>query len=86
MPTAFSPNGDSKNDIFRPILNNVKILEFSVYNRWGQRVFVTYSNEIGWDGTFNGGPCDLGTYFYKVRYQVLDREPALLKGDVTLIK
>jgi gliding motility-associated-like protein len=86
MPSAFSPNGDNKNDYFRPILNNVEVLEFSVYNRWGQRIFVTFSNEQGWDGRFNGEPCDMGVYFYKLRYRVLNREPNLLKGDMTLIR
>lgn len=86
MPSAFTPNNDGKNDIFRPILNNVNIQEFSIYNRWGQRVFVTFSNETGWDGTFNGRPCDLGTYFYKLRYRILGRDPVLLKGDVTLVR
>jgi gliding motility-associated-like protein len=86
VPSAFSPNGDDKNDIFRPISRHLEILEFSVYNRFGQRVFVTSNNRDGWDGTFNGKLCDVGTYFYQVRYRVLQREPGLLKGDVTLLR
>lgn len=86
MPSAFSPNGDGTNDFFRPILNNVDILECSVYNRWGERVFVSFNNENSWDGTFKGKRCDVGTYFYKIRYRVINREPSLLKGDVTLIR
>jgi gliding motility-associated-like protein len=61
-------------------------MEFSVYNRYGQRVFVAFDNKKGWDGTFNGDKCDLGTYFYLVRYRILERDPVLLKGDVTLVR
>jgi gliding motility-associated-like protein len=86
LPTAFTPNGDNKNDIFRPIMNNADIDNFSVFNRYGQRVFVTTREDEGWDGTFNGSRCDLGTYFYVLRYHILDREPIMLKGDVTLMR
>ncbi len=87
LPTAFTPNGDGKNDIIRPIgtLGRFKDYSLSIYNRWGQRVF--YSQDIydGWNGTFNGIKQDLGTYFYMLSY-TLERNKKVLKGDFQLIR
>ncbi|HEY9177671.1 MAG TPA: gliding motility-associated C-terminal domain-containing protein, partial [Flavipsychrobacter sp.] len=42
VPSAFSPNGDGKNDIFKVTnLSFQRIMEFRVFNRWGQEVFNT---------------------------------------------
>ncbi|MEI9933769.1 MAG: T9SS type B sorting domain-containing protein [Ferruginibacter sp.] len=55
--TAFTPNGDGLNDVFKPILLGMKSLSlFNVYNRWGQLVFSTSASDKGWDGTLNGQP------------------------------
>ncbi|MBK7434169.1 MAG: gliding motility-associated C-terminal domain-containing protein [Chitinophagaceae bacterium] len=66
VPTAFSPNGDGKNDIFRPILIGMKSMDvFRVYNRWGQLLYSGSGNEgNGWDGTFGGRPQDAATYVW----------------------
>jgi gliding motility-associated-like protein len=85
VPSAFSPNGDGKNDFFHAVSRNVNILELAVYNRFGQRVFIGEKTQ-SWDGTFGGKPCDVGTYFYFIRYQILNRQERLLEGDVTLIR
>ena len=86
IPSAFSPNGDSKNDVFKPVARHVTIMNFAVYNRYGQRLFISSDARHGWDGTFHGKPCDLDVYFYTVRYSILNRDPKMLKGDVTLIR
>ena len=57
-----------------------------MYNRYGQRLFVSYDQLSGWDGRFRGEPCDLGVYFWKLRYRVMEREEVMLKGDVTLVR
>ncbi len=51
-PTAFSPNGDNKNDVFRPLLKDIIIdsYEMYVYDRWGELVFETKDYLQGWDG------------------------------------
>jgi gliding motility-associated-like protein len=86
VPTAFSPNGDNKNDFFHAVGYNVDIMELAIYNRYGQRVFVTFDGKQGWDGTFGGKPCDLGSYYYFIRYRILENQPKILKGDVSLIR
>ena len=70
MPGAFSPNGDGKNDVFRiPPSLNIKLLGFSIYNRWGQRMFFTANSEEGWNGMINGSPQPVGAYVWEIEYE-----------------
>ncbi|MBA3829136.1 MAG: gliding motility-associated C-terminal domain-containing protein [Taibaiella sp.] len=87
VPSGFSPNGDGRNDVLRPVLIGYKSIKaFNVYNRWGQMVY--HTNEIGegWDGTFYGKKEEIGTYYWML--QLTDRlgKDAFLKGDVTLLR
>ncbi len=88
IPSAFTPNGDGLNDIFRVgNLKYQKLVEFSVYNRWGQLVYNnTWDPSQGWDGTFEGAKQDMGVY----NYIIILADPAgnniVYKGDVTLIR
>ena len=62
VPSAFTPNNDGNNDLFR--IKNFsfqKIFEFSVFNRWGQEIFMATDNR-GWDGTWKGVPQDMDVY------------------------
>lgn len=87
LPNAFTPNGDGNNDIFRLAIQDerVKLEDFSVYNRYGQRVFFTRDVQEGWNGLYNGTIADLGTYFYLVHYKIGVKKYKL-KGDVTLLR
>ena len=88
IPTAFTPNGDGNNDIFR-IANtkDTKLVEFSIFNRWGQVVYNnTWNIRQGWDGTFNGMPADMGVYQYYIILARPNGENKIYKGDVTLIR
>ena len=88
MPNAFTPNGDGKNDQFRiPAATPQKITRFSVYNRWGQPLFVTADSGIGWDGTFNGQPQPAGTYVWEIEFEdILTGRKARAGGTVELIR
>ena len=68
VPNAFTPNNDGINDCFG-ITNwgNVKLKEFSIYNRWGQRVFDTRNPSDCWNGTFHGEMQDTGGYVYVIK-------------------
>ncbi|MCP4442458.1 MAG: T9SS type B sorting domain-containing protein [Aureispira sp.] len=89
VPDAFTPNEDSKNDLFRPIgLDATDIIEFKVYNRWGQLMYDgdELAND-GWDGTFNNKPQPRDVYIYVLRFKERgDEEETLMKGPVTLIR
>lgn len=87
LPNAFSPNGDGINDeIF--ILNHSvsKLLEYSIYNRWGQQVFTTTDLNAGWDGTINGKEAELGTYAFVIRAIDLSGSELLKNGNITLVR
>ncbi len=88
IPNAFSPNGDGQNDAFQIVnITNQQLKELSIYNKFGQRVFHTLRPGQGWDGTFNGMPCDIGTYYYLFRYTLPGKEEEYsLKGDVLLLR
>jgi gliding motility-associated-like protein len=67
FPNGFSPNGDGPNDTW--ILDFIEFFpdcEVSVFNRWGQPVFYSKGYDIPWDGTFDGNPVTVGTYYYVI--------------------
>ena len=87
MPGAFTPNHDGLNDVFRPRGNGIQILFFAIYNRFGQLVFSSHSNNAGWNGLFNGYPQDAGTYVYQVQYQCSNSDKIWQQqGTVVLVK
>jgi len=88
VPTAFTPNGDGRNDLLYP-LNALKAddLLFRVYNRYGQQVFVTRDWTKRWDGTMNGKPLSTGIYVWMLSY--IDRDSnkrMFLKGTTLLLR
>ncbi|BAV06271.1 gliding motility-associated C-terminal domain-containing protein [Filimonas lacunae] len=87
MPTAFTPDHDGKNDVFRPVFSGkVSQYRFSVYNRYGQQVFTSTQLNQGWDGTFKGSYSDMNVYVWVCQYQ-LDGGPLQVeKGTVTLLR
>jgi gliding motility-associated-like protein len=86
MPNAFTPNGDQKNDLFRiPPNTFISLKEFSIYDRWGARVFSSRDISKGWDGNFNGTPCVAGTYVYIVSGSD-ENGNIFQKGTVLLIR
>lgn len=90
VPSAFSPNGDGLNDVFRPVLWGQKgrILHFMVFNRWGACLYHYQDNseEFGWDGTYMGKKVDLGVYFYKIEAQLSNNKKFTQQGDVTVVR
>ncbi len=89
VPSAFTPNGDGINDCLK--LNYwgaVSNFEFSIYNRWGQRVFYTTSRDVCWDGTFNGTPQPPGAFIYQIKASSPCSASGYVfrKGTVTLIR
>jgi gliding motility-associated-like protein len=87
IPSAFSPNGDGKNDRFGALsADALKGYRMQVYNRFGQLVFVSYNPNSKWNGTFNGVPADIGVYFYTFSCECYQGDQLEKKGDVTLIR
>jgi gliding motility-associated-like protein len=87
VPTAFTPNGDGKNDRVRPIAAGMLRIEyFNVYNRWGQLVFSTQMDGHGWDGTIAGKPQGTEVFTWAVKAVDFTGKPYFQKGTVTLIR
>ncbi len=91
LPNAFSPNGDGENDKFFVIdLGIEDLLEFRIFNRWGELIFETSDINEGWDGTYRGKEQEMGTYIYYVRAETMQyrdvKEIVELQGDVTLVR
>ena len=87
MPNAFTPNGDTKNEVLRPILLGMRTLHFfRVYNRNGQLIFSTTQKNDGWDGTFKGNPQDAGTYVWMAEGINYRGELKQKKGTSILIR
>jgi gliding motility-associated-like protein len=87
IPTAFTPNNDGNNDIFMPLLfGNVKQYRFTIYNRWGEKVFETRQPAKGWDGMTGGTKQDTHVFVWSCTYQFEGEEVKEEKGTVVLIR
>lgn len=85
IPTAFTPNGDGRNDRFEPMANyGYSIKSVLIVNRWGQTVYS--GQDASWDGSFGGVPAEMGAYFYLISYNCVLGGTVVLKGDITLIR
>lgn len=87
VPSAFTPNGDGKNDLFG-VLTEFANTQFSfyIYNRYGKPVFKTNTPLKKWDGTFKNVPMEMGAYPYIIRYVNKKGELKFYQGSVMLIR
>jgi len=87
VPTAFTPGTDGLNDIMRPILSSSYTLrEFTIFSRWGQRIFSTTLPGKGWDGKLDGHFQNTGTYIWVIKVTDVQKKIIERKGTVTLIR
>ena len=87
VPTTFTPNGDGVNDVVYVKGFGIKdLVEFKIYNRWGNLVFQTSNIDEGWDGTFNGKSQPTDSYVYYVKIITYKNDEVVeKKGTVTLL-
>jgi gliding motility-associated-like protein len=87
VPTAFTPNGDGRNDFLRPELRGIKQLRhFRIFNRAGQLVYEKKNGESGWDGIFKGVPLSTQTFVWMLEGIGVDNLVYVRKGASTLIR
>ncbi len=88
VPTAFSPNGDGRNDFFRPIALGLKSLDiFRVYNRLGQLLYSDSNIEsAGWNGTYKGNSQDPATFIWYAEGTDYRNQKIKKKGYVVLVR
>jgi gliding motility-associated-like protein len=82
MPTAFSPNGDNLNDVYRPVVFGIEHYEVDIYNRYGQKVIHFTEKDAGWAAE----DVAMGAYMVIIRAKGTDNEWYNLKSTVTLVR
>ena len=88
MPNAFTPNGDGRNDTYKPMTHE-SLVEFHayIYNRYGQLLYDwTNPDAEGWDGTYRGKPVKDGVYFVLVKAKGADGVEYNIRKDVNLLR
>ncbi len=87
--TAFSPNEDQFNDVFRLTgIPQANIQQLDIYNRWGNLVYSSSNDgSFAWDGTKDGIPQPVGVYFFIATYvDVENGEEVIIKGNISLVR
>jgi gliding motility-associated-like protein len=86
MPNAFAPEG--KNNIFKPLLNiqNISSFNFSIFNRWGEKIFTSTDPDLGWDGKYNGAVVQQGAYAYQIVVTDENKKRIEAKGMVLVVR
>lgn len=85
IPNVFTP-GEEENNRFYVVATDIETFELRVYDRRGVQVFHTSDINEGWDGTWNGVPCQQGAYAYVCRYTLRDGMILTKAGTVTLLR
>lgn len=87
-PNVFTPDGDGLNDVFEIIINgqNIEVIEFKIYNRWGQKVHEGSGVDHGWDGRVDdkAAPSDVYAYIFVIELPTGERVSE--NGDLTLVR
>jgi gliding motility-associated-like protein len=87
FPNAFRPDSPlEENRVFLPgIIDHVDEYHLMIFNRWGELIFESHNQEIGWDGYYKGEPAKQDVYIWKVTGNYSDGKGFSKTGDVTLM-
>jgi gliding motility-associated-like protein len=86
VPSAFSPNGDGSNDVLFVKGLGLAAVNLVIYNRYGEVVFETFDQNIGWDGTFKNKNENPGVFTWVLYYDYVTGKKGMIKGNTTLIR
>lgn len=87
VPNSFTPNGDGKNDLLKPLGYGIQqLVYFRVYNRYGKLVFQSTDLNAAWDGTVKGKAQPAGTYTYMVKVINYRGWPVEQTGTIIIIR
>ena len=90
VPNSFTPDGDEFNNSFLPIFTtgfDPANYEFTIYNRWGEIIFVSKNHRTAWDGTFNNKLCKEGLYPFTIKYKNPDIDRfKIISGHINLLR
>ncbi|PSJ74879.1 PKD domain-containing protein [Sphingobacteriales bacterium UPWRP_1] len=87
VPNAFTPNNDGINDVlYVEGVDNILNMEFKVYSRWGELLFITSNPQEGWDGFYRNLLQENEVYVYHLTATLLSGEQVNYTGNVTLLR
>ncbi len=87
FPSAFSPNGDGYNDFFYIGPYNLREFSFTVFSRWGLKVYETNQPDFQWDGKdTRAADVPEGVYVFVAKYLDVDGKQVEVKGTITLMR
>jgi len=85
IPTAFSPDNDGLNDVFRPEGESVMEFRIEIYDRWGHVVYSSSEFNQGWNGTVYDEKAAEGVYAYQIYIAGFNNEIVSRAGHVTIV-
>ena len=88
IPTAYTPNGDGKNEVFYIQGTGIDRMQLDIYDRWGKKVFESTDPNLGWDGFMpNGDPAQQDNYHYRLQVEnYLLSQIVTRNGRIALIR
>ncbi|HTF03604.1 MAG TPA: PKD domain-containing protein, partial [Bacteroidia bacterium] len=86
VPNAFSPNGDGQNDVLCVRGWCIESMDFSIYDRWGTRVFTTTTLAECWNGTYQGIALEAAVFVYSLNVTLVSGEVIVKSGNISLIR
>lgn len=86
IPNAFTPNDDGVNDVYYIPDANFTRFEFSVYDRWGNRVFYSDSPSFRWNGDAGGRRLPSGVYVYVLVASTTKKADIKRSGTITIVR
>jgi gliding motility-associated-like protein len=84
IPNTFTPNADGLNDIFEPLSGSEMYYKLSIYDRWGEEIYVGENH--GWDGRFQGKIVKSDVYIWVLLYRFRDYQLQIAYGRVTVLR
>lgn len=87
VPNAFSPNNDSRNEVFRPS-GFFEFIDMTIFNEYGQILFYTDKEGGSWDGTYQDERVPIGVYYFNIRYALPESgalAPKTISGPVQVV-
>ncbi len=86
VPSSFTPNQDDVNDVLKVRGGPLVEMEFKIFNEWGNLLFTSPAQNIGWDGSFNGEPQPVGVYEYVLKGKTAENKRINLYGVINLTR
>lgn len=87
VPNAFSPNNDYVNDLLCVRGEEcIRLMQFEVFDRWGEKVFASVDPDICWDGMLRGQPANVGVYVYLLNVTLDNGQQINMRGNISLVR